>query len=866
MAIITRTARNAGGTASAELVDVQAAYSGTGFWADGHDGKPVVNGAAPLQDGDTLVMGAGNNVPWPTPFTISTAIKVLGQGINTSITSAAGAFIINLTPQPAGAGFNTWVGGMIVTNTTKDLGKPIVTLNGNNFDSPHRGFRVHHMRFLCPIGGFAFSFGSNDGAVGVVDHCCFLDADLPNTNEMFIARHDAVPATIGDPDSHWGHGSWARGRNLQKMIYFEDCVYGHQIDAYAGARVTVRHCSSDKVGGQGQITHGLESSGDKRSTYTQDVYNCHFNNPPGKNALFVGFRGGNGRVFNNDGTGNYSSGARKTLQLFNYRMGQHVIKEWRSAVLGNGAADGTCVFDTNDRAAHGSINPVGRICQPNSDIFTHITNAPCLPDPNDSTAKWQGAVYASMTYDGANTGTIGFGINVSFPHTAQFPATPLNFWASFCLRNVTFQAPFGAAPVNHNFVYIDGSVDLGNGRTQLTLLTQGIAIVNPTTTLFRINNGDQCEIRRVIKAIDCTCAGGGGEITGNNTGQRLAAGGVGPLNQTSEKIHYWGNRNRPNDTTGFTSITYNQVDWAMAIGPVGSLSQITCSATDPTADICLFPSTDINWDAGTSNTPANLVGADDGVRATFFPSAGQDTIYYGAQSRAGSGGAEYPHWIVRDALPGGIVTQPPAITNTQTAFTFTKGATASCTNPKVNCFTVTTANFTGTPTLTVLSGSLPTNVAISGLNITGTAASAAVGPYDFVIRATSGAEVDDKAFHIDVITTSVPPTNVNVTNPLTGATFVAPATIRLESTATTSGGATLSTMQYYYGVSNLITTVDATTTVSPYGYNWTGVAAGTYSLTVKATDSQSQATTSSAISVTVVASPTLQPPTIVVSG
>ena len=58
-------------------------------------------------------------------------------------------------------------------------------------------------------------------------------------------------------------------------------------------------------------------------------------------------------------------------------------------------------------------------------------------------------------------------------------------------------------------------------------------------------------------------------------------------------------------------------------------------------------------------------------------------------------------------------------------------------------------------------------------------------------------------------------------------------------------------MKFYQG-GTLLRTV----TTSPYTYNWTSVAAGSYSLTVKATDNNNVTTTSSAVTITVDTPPT----------
>ncbi len=92
--------------------------------------------------------------------------------------------------------------------------------------------------------------------------------------------------------------------------------------------------------------------------------------------------------------------------------------------------------------------------------------------------------------------------------------------------------------------------------------------------------------------------------------------------------------------------------------------------------------------------------------------------------------------------------------------------------------------------------------------------------------------------------TNTPPT-VSLTSPANGATFTAPATITLTATAADANG-TVSKVEFYRG-----TTLIGTSTAAPYGVAWSNVAAGSYSLTAKATDNGGAVTTSAAVSITV---------------
>jgi beta-glucanase (GH16 family) len=91
---------------------------------------------------------------------------------------------------------------------------------------------------------------------------------------------------------------------------------------------------------------------------------------------------------------------------------------------------------------------------------------------------------------------------------------------------------------------------------------------------------------------------------------------------------------------------------------------------------------------------------------------------------------------------------------------------------------------------------------------------------------------------------------VSLTSPAAGASYTAPASLTLTASAADSDGS-VAKVEFYQG-----STLLATSTASPYSYTWAGVAAGTYSLTAKATDNQGASTTSGAVSVTVGAATT----------
>lgn len=90
-----------------------------------------------------------------------------------------------------------------------------------------------------------------------------------------------------------------------------------------------------------------------------------------------------------------------------------------------------------------------------------------------------------------------------------------------------------------------------------------------------------------------------------------------------------------------------------------------------------------------------------------------------------------------------------------------------------------------------------------------------------------------------------PAPTVSITAPANNASFAAPASVTITANAADANG-TVSKVEFFQGSTKL--GEDAS---SPYSFAWTGVAAGTYSLTAKATDNGGASTTSTAVTVVV---------------
>jgi glucose/arabinose dehydrogenase len=115
-------------------------------------------------------------------------------------------------------------------------------------------------------------------------------------------------------------------------------------------------------------------------------------------------------------------------------------------------------------------------------------------------------------------------------------------------------------------------------------------------------------------------------------------------------------------------------------------------------------------------------------------------------------------------------------------------------------------------------------------------------------RATGyGYSIFELEVYGSLASTNVAPT-VTITAPANNASYNAPASIAINATAADSDGS-VTKVDFYNGATLL-----GTSTTAPYSYTWTGVAAGTYALTAKATDNSNAVTTSTTVNVTVNAS------------
>jgi regulation of enolase protein 1 (concanavalin A-like superfamily) len=108
------------------------------------------------------------------------------------------------------------------------------------------------------------------------------------------------------------------------------------------------------------------------------------------------------------------------------------------------------------------------------------------------------------------------------------------------------------------------------------------------------------------------------------------------------------------------------------------------------------------------------------------------------------------------------------------------------------------------------------------------------------------------------ITTSAPPVNqapsVALTAPAADSSSTAPASITLSADASDSDGA-VARVDFFAGSTQI-----GSRSTAPYSITWTDVAAGSYSLTARATDDAGASTTSAPVAITVVEAPATSEP------
>lgn len=131
----------------------------------------------------------------------------------------------------------------------------------------------------------------------------------------------------------------------------------------------------------------------------------------------------------------------------------------------------------------------------------------------------------------------------------------------------------------------------------------------------------------------------------------------------------------------------------------------------------------------------------------------------------------------------------------------------------------------------------------------------AQGTYVLTARASDnlGETTESAAVTVEVAAPNTIPPTVALTAPVNGASFLEPATIWLTAEAADADG-TIAKVEFFNGAVKL-----GEDSTAPYTFEWSGVAAGPYSLTARATDNLTASTTSAPVGIEVLVN---QPPTI----
>lgn len=95
---------------------------------------------------------------------------------------------------------------------------------------------------------------------------------------------------------------------------------------------------------------------------------------------------------------------------------------------------------------------------------------------------------------------------------------------------------------------------------------------------------------------------------------------------------------------------------------------------------------------------------------------------------------------------------------------------------------------------------------------------------------------------------------VSISSPANNASFVAPASVTIQATASDTDG-TITKVEFYNGATKL-----GEDLTSPFSFVWSNVVAGTYSITARATDDKNAVTTSQTVAISIISAttPTLQ--------
>jgi hypothetical protein len=618
--------------------------------------------------GDTVSVPAGT-ATWNSTLTLVKPISLIGAGQSqrgeTKIVQGAvdTMLIVNMVLHQ-----DTRISGFTFQGTqTADGVKPKwINICGvdTHSDTAH-GIRVDHCSFeggtpSVPVRGWTLYFSTS--TTGVVDHCFW------------------GPGVDGET-THVTHGTWnggsfgdksfaddpSYGANMGEAIFFEDNIYesiDFANDCDSGGRMVERH---NFYWGSHPTMHGIDTGGSIRGSYIDDVYNNiirkqKIDGTDSVGPIPISERCGSQRVFSN-----YCVGAYNTfMNLYNYRIGEPSTNA-SSPWLG---ANGRNPWDWNDRADHttnttvtidGSAHTV-----PGNGVTLGVTSGSSIPSDTRL-----GAIYASGTYSGPDFSGGEGTINLT-----GLVAPNLNCWQFYTIINKSLDNNTDTRTTNNYSIITGNSVQSG-GVTPITVSYVGAQKI---VTHFKLSNGDQWEIRHVLRGLDQPGSGKGAkEIGGPGLIRYLVeTGQPGWSDQEADAAYAWNNKmiteaqNTANPAwrtvTGWSSAPNGTIDTS---GGSGTYNPKVSSSTNPNAQIFLGqeivnraptssdPGGDYNWNASTSggsSNPETRVGPDDDA-VNFAWNGSPPSGYIPSFYINGSGGYPYPHPLTGGA--GGDAPIPP---------------------------------------------------------------------------------------------------------------------------------------------------------------------------------------------------------------
>jgi hypothetical protein len=245
------------------------------------------------------------------------------------------------------------------------------------------------------------------------------------------------------------------------------------------------------------------------------------------------------------------------------------------------------------------------------------------------------------------------------------------------------------------------------------------------------------------------------------------------------------------------------------------------------------------------NSSGTALAAGASATFTFTSSSSPSAITAtpSGKSVAYVGGIDFTQDVAGDSTqpfsPTLVIPPTPtvSITNPASGTTFTAPASVTIkASPSVSSGTVTNVAFFAGTNLLGSAQTAPFNLTASNLT---------AGSYSLTAVATAaGVSATSAVVNITVNPPAPPTPTVSITGPTNGATFTAPASVPITTSASVSGG-TVTNVAFFAGASLL-----GSAQTSPFNLTASNLAAGSYSLTVVATAAGISAT-SSVVSITV---------------